>query len=114
CPVIQKLREQISAHISVDTSKASVAGAALDAGAVIINDVTGGRADPEMLKLAAEKRAALIIMHMQGTPATIQDPPHYSDVVAEVADFFRQQYARAIESGIDSMAVAFDPGIGFG
>ncbi len=67
-----------------------------------------------MMTLAAEKKAAFIIMHMQGTPQTMQVDPHYDDVVGEVADFFRQQYARALECGIDPMAIAFDPGIGFG
>jgi dihydropteroate synthase len=113
-PVIGKLRERITAFVSIDTTKAVVARQALEAGASIINDVTGGRADPEMMKLAAEKSAAFIIMHMQGTPRTMQANPHYDDVVTEVADFFRQQYARALECGIDSMAIAFDPGIGFG
>ena len=113
-PVIVKLRERTSAFISIDTTKAVVARAALEAGASIINDVSGGRADPEMMKLAAEKKAAIIIMHMQGTPQTMQTDPHYADVVTEVADFFRQQYASALECGIDSMAIAFDPGIGFG
>jgi dihydropteroate synthase len=113
-PVIVKLREKVSAFISIDTTKAAVALRALEAGASIINDVTGGRVDPEMMMLAAEKKAAFIIMHMQGTPQTMQTNPHYDDVVTEVADFFRQQYARALECGIDSMAIAFDPGIGFG
>ena len=113
-PVIAKLREKIPAFISIDTTKAAVALGALEAGASIINDVSGGRADPEMMKLAAEKKAALIVMHMQGTPQTMQTNPHYDDVVSEVTDFFRQQYARALECGIDSMAIAFDPGIGFG
>lgn len=114
-PVIAKLRERIAeAFISIDTTKAVVARAALDAGASIINDVSGGRADPQMMKLAAEKKSAFIIMHMQGTPQTMQANPHYADVVAEVTDFFRQQYASALECGIDSMAIAFDPGIGFG
>jgi len=113
-PVIAKLREKASALISIDTTKAAVARGALEAGASIINDVTGGRGDPEMMKLAAEKKAAFIIMHMQGTPRTMQTNPHYDDVVGDVADFFRQQYACALECGIDSMAIAFDPGIGFG
>lgn len=113
-PVIAKLRERIPAFISIDTTKAVVARAALEAGASIINDVTGGRADPQMMKLAAEKKAAMILMHMQGTPRTMQTDPHYADVVAEVADFFRQQYVSALECGIDCMAIAFDPGIGFG
>ena len=67
-----------------------------------------------MMKLAAKEKAALVIMHMQGTPRTMQSDPRYDDVVSEVADFFRQQYACALECGIDSMAIAFDPGIGFG
>jgi dihydropteroate synthase len=113
-PVIAQLRAKASALISIDTTKAIVARGALEAGASIINDVSGGRADSEMMKLAAEKKAALIIMHMQGTPQTMQKNPHYDDVVREVADFFRQQYARALECGIDSMAIAFDPGVGFG
>jgi dihydropteroate synthase len=113
-PAIVKLRESVSAFISIDTTKAAVARGALEAGASIINDISGGRADPQMMKLAAEKKAAFIIMHMQGTPQTMQADPHYDDVVAEVADFFRQQYGRALECGIDSMAIAFDPGIGFG
>jgi dihydropteroate synthase len=113
-PVIAKLREKVPAFISIDTTKAAVAREALAAGACIINDVSGGRADPGMMTLAAEKKAAFIIMHMQGAPQTMQSNPHYDDVVGEVADFFRQEYARALECGIDSMAIAFDPGIGFG
>ena len=113
-PVIAQLREKLSAFISIDTSKADVARAALEAGASIINDVTGGRGDPKMMPLAAESGAAFIIMHMQGRPRTMQAAPHYDDVVSEVTNFFRQQYARALQCGIDSMAIAFDPGIGFG
>lgn len=113
-PVITSLKETISSVISIDTSKADVARAALAAGASVINDVTGGRGDPKMLPLAAASGAGLIIMHMQGTPRTMQAAPHYDDVVGEVANFFRQQYASALQCGIDSMAIAFDPGIGFG
>jgi dihydropteroate synthase len=113
-PVISELRKQTTALISVDTMKADVARAALDAGASIINDVSGGRADDAMLPLAAERGAAIILMHMQGTPQTMQLAPHYDNVVAEVAIFFRQQYSRAVACGIDPMAIAFDPGIGFG
>jgi dihydropteroate synthase len=113
-PVIARLRDTVSAFISIDTSKAVVAREALRAGASIVNDVTGGRADPEMMPLGAESEAAFIVMHMQGKPRTMQAAPHYENVVGEVADFFRQQYARALECGIDSMAIAFDPGIGFG
>jgi dihydropteroate synthase len=113
-PVIAKLRETVPAFISIDTSKEVVARGALEAGASIINDVTGGRGDPKMMALAAEHGAAFIIMHMQGTPRSMQTVPHYDDVVSDVTNFFRQQYARALECGIDSMAIAFDPGIGFG
>lgn len=114
-PVIEKLRAaEMSAWLSIDTSKATVARQALDAGAQIINDITGGTGDPAMMPLAAERGAGFIIMHMQGTPRTMQSAPHYDDVVAEVREFFRQQYARALDCGIDSMAIAFDPGIGFG
>jgi dihydropteroate synthase len=113
-PVISKLRAATTAMISIDTSKAIVARAALEAGAVVLNDVTGGHGDPAMMPLAAEQKAAIILMHMQGTPRTMQLAPHYDDVVAEVADFFRQEYERALSCGIDAMAIAFDPGIGFG
>ena len=100
--------------ISIDTTKFEVANAALDLGALIVNDVTGGRGDARMMQLIAQKNAAFIIMHMQGEPKTMQTAPSYVDVVADVADFFRQQYDRAIECGVDPMAIAFDPGIGFG
>jgi dihydropteroate synthase len=113
-PVVRQLAKSVLVHLSIDTSKAAVARAAIEAGAVIINDVTGGRGDPAMFALAAEKEAALIIMHMQGTPQTMQLEPTYNDVVTEVADFFRQQYELAVRSGIDPMCIAFDPGIGFG
>jgi dihydropteroate synthase len=113
-PVIKKLRGKIDIVISIDTSKAQVARAAIGAGASIVNDVTGGRGDKEMMPLVAETKAAFIIMHMQGNPRTMQADPRYVDVVSEVADFFRQQYARALDCGIDPMAIAFDPGIGFG
>ena len=113
-PVIERLRVKIDVPVSIDTSKAEVARAAIHAGASVVNDVTGGRGDEGMLPLIAETKSAFIIMHMQGTPRTMQTRPQYEDVVSEVADFFRQQYARAIGCDIDPMAIAFDPGIGFG
>jgi dihydropteroate synthase len=112
--VIEKLRDKIDILISIDTSKSEVASAALDAGASIVNDVTAGRGDERMLPLAANRKAAVVLMHMQGEPRTMQKNPQYGDVVREVADFFRQQYTRALECGVDPMAIAFDPGIGFG
>ena len=113
-PVIEKLHAKIDIPISIDTSKSEVAIAALDSGASIVNDVTAGRGDKRMLSLAAKRKAAIVLMHMQGEPRTMQKNPRYEDVVTEVADFFRQQYARALECGVDPMAIAFDPGIGFG
>jgi dihydropteroate synthase len=113
-PVIEQLRGAVPVFISIDTSKAAVARGALDAGATIINDVTAGRANPEMLALAADRKAGIVLMHMQGTPRTMQAAPRYDDVVREVAYFFRQQYERALECGVDALAIAFDPGIGFG
>jgi len=112
--VIENLRAKIDVPISIDTSKAEVARAAIEVGALIVNDVTGGREDERMLPLVAETKSALIIMHMQGTPRTMQVRPRYRDVVEEISEFFRQQYARAIGLNIDPMAIAFDPGIGFG
>src|SRR5947207_10709758 len=120
-PVIEKLRANINpaspnavTFISIDTSRSEVASAALDAGASIINDVTAGRGNEKMLSLATKRKAAIVLMHMQGEPRTMQKNPHYQDVVTEVADFFRQQYSRALECGVDPMTIAFDPGIGFG
>jgi dihydropteroate synthase len=113
-PVIENLCRKLDVPISIDTSKAEVARAAIQAGASIVNDVTGGQGDDEMLPLVAETRSALIIMHMQGTPRTMQIQPSYGNVVAEISEFFRQQFARAIGLNIDPMAIAFDPGIGFG
>jgi dihydropteroate synthase len=112
--VIEKLRAKIDVPLSIDTSKAEVARAAIGAGASIVNDITGGRGDERMLPLIAQTKSALIIMHMQGIPKTMQIQPQYTDVVEEIFDFFRQQYARAIGLNIDPMAIAFDPGIGFG
>jgi dihydropteroate synthase len=113
-PVIESLRSKSDIFISIDTSKSEVARVALEAGASMVNDVTGGRGDPEMMALVAKRNAGFVIMHMQGEPRTMQVGPHYDDVVSEVADFFRQQYARALDCGIDPMTIAFDPGIGFG
>jgi dihydropteroate synthase len=113
-PVIRNLRPKVDVPISIDTSKAEVARAAIEAGASIVNDITGGRGDDQMLPLVAETKSAFIIMHMQGNPRTMQLQPHYEDVVTEIFEFFRQQYACALGLNIDPMAIAFDPGIGFG
>lgn len=113
-PVIEQLARKIDIFISIDTSKAEVAEAALKAGASIVNDVTGGRGDARMISLVARHKCGFIIMHMQGEPRTMQNAPRYENVIVEIRDFFRQQFARALECGVDAMTVAFDPGIGFG
>lgn len=113
-PIIEALRRESQVLLSIDTSKAAVARRALDAGADIINDVTGLRGDPEMPALAASTGAGVVIMHMQGDPRTMQLAPTYDDVVHEVGEFFRQSLARSLASGIDPMRIALDPGIGFG
>ena len=113
-PIIRALRRESEVMISIDTSKASVARAALEAGADIINDVTGLRGDPEMPLLAASSQAGVVIMHMQGEPRTMQLAPRYDDVVREVGEFFRQALDRAVGCDIDPMRIALDPGIGFG
>ena len=113
-PVIRALRRESEVMISIDTSKDSVARAALEAGADIINDVTGLRGDPEMPQLAASSQAGVVIMHMQGEPRTMQVAPRYDDVVREVGEFFRQALDRAVRYGINPMCIALDPGIGFG
>ena len=113
-PVICGLAGQIPAIISVDTSRASVAQAALDAGAHLVNDVFAGRDDPDLLALVAARQASIILMHMLGRPATMQDSPSYADVVAEVLHFLEDRVAAAQAVGIDRSRILIDPGIGFG
>src|SRR5256886_3094956 len=95
-PIIEELAAETL--LSIDTSKAEVAAAALDAGAKIVNDVTGGRGDEAMWPLLAKRNAAFIIMHMQGTPRTMQRAPFYRDVVAEVADFRSEEHTSELQS----------------
>lgn len=113
-PVIEKLVASTKAAISIDTSKAAVARAALQAGAEIINDVTALQGDPDMTTVAAETGAGVILMHMRGTPRTMQQDPAYENVVTEVADFLRERMAAAIAAGLSKDHIAIDPGIGFG
>lgn len=115
-PVIRALRAQLPDDIwlSIDTRSSEVARAALEHGASIINDVSAGRDDPGMLPLAAQSRAAIVLMHMQGTPRTMQDAPHYDDVVAEVSAFLQQRIDAALQAGVPRDHIAIDPGIGFG
>jgi len=112
-PVIEKLRAETEVLISIDTQKAKVARAAVSAGADIINDVSA-LADPGMAELAAETGAGLVLMHMQGTPGTMQAEPHYDDVVVEVKAFLAERIAFAEAHGVARGQIAVDPGIGFG
>ncbi len=112
-PVIAALRKQTDAPISIDTAHPDVAAAALDAGASIINDVTA-LANPQMTALAAARQVPVVLMHAQGTPATMQHNPHYTDVVAEVKDVLLARAASAQQAGIPKERIFLDPGIGFG
>ncbi|MGA0844955.1 MAG: dihydropteroate synthase [Luteolibacter sp.] len=113
-PVIRALRDEWSGIISIDTSKAVVALAALNAGADVINDISGLRADPGMLSLCSAAACGVVVMHMQGTPATMQQNPRYLDVVDEVSNFFHDRMHVLTDAGLAPEAICFDPGIGFG
>jgi dihydropteroate synthase len=113
-PVVAALRAEWAGLISIDTSKAAVARAALDAGADIVNDVSGLLADPEMAAACAETGCGVVVMHRQGDPQTMQLAPHYADVVAEVREFFAERLATLTAAGLDPETLCFDPGIGFG
>jgi len=113
-PVIRRLAQAIRVPISVDTSKAEVAARALEAGASIVNDVTALRGDPEMVSVIARAKAAVILMHMRGTPRTMQQAPRYREVVGEVLAFLRQAASGALAAGIDRSRILIDPGLGFG
>jgi dihydropteroate synthase len=114
-PVIEALSQSgCTAQISIDTSKAEVADAALAAGATLVNDVTALRGDPELAGVAAARGADVCLMHMRGEPRTMQRDPHYGDVVAEVGEFLAGRIAAAIAAGIARERILVDPGIGFG
>jgi len=111
-PVVRALAEG-PVPVSIDTTKASVASAALEAGAAMVNDVSGGTADAALLPVVAAAGAAYVVMHMRGTPRTMQEAAHYSDVVREVGDELRARIEGALQAGIDARALLADPGIGF-
>jgi dihydropteroate synthase len=113
-PVIEQLAGKIAVPISIDTSKANVASAAIAAGAEIINDVTGLEGDPEMAKVAAQSGVGVCVMHMRGTPQTMQDDPQYENVVSDIDAYLRQRLQWCIGQGIQSDRICLDPGIGFG
>jgi dihydropteroate synthase len=113
-PVIERLVAELpSVPISIDTRRAEVAEAALDAGAAIVNDVAAA-ADPRMFEVVRARDAAIVLMHMRGEPKTMQRAPSYEDVVGEVREFLRARVEAATAAGIDPERIAIDPGIGFG
>ncbi len=102
------------AVVSIDTTSADVAAAAIEWGATIINDVSAGRDDPEILSLAADSSAAIVLMHMLGSPRTMQLDPQYDDVLGEVKAFLAERIEAAVSAGVDPSRIVIDPGIGFG
>jgi len=113
-PVIERLAKELSeTPISIDTRKPDVAAAALEAGATIVNDVSGGL-DPEMFDVVRDARAGMVLMHMLGDPKTMQQEPRYDDVVAEVREYLNQRLEAAAFAGIEPERLCIDPGIGFG
>ncbi len=115
-PVITAIRQQLKSDIliSIDTTSSEVAKAALAAGANIINDVSAGQDDEAILALAAQTDVPIILMHSKGTPKTMQDNPHYEDVIGEVIDALKKRIDVALKAGIRKENIAIDPGIGFG
>lgn len=113
-PVIEKLRGRIRIPISVDTSKADVAEAAAGAGAEILNDVTGLRNDPRIAEVGRRRKLGLILMHMRGTPLTMQKAPFARDVIRDVTSGLRRSVALALKAGVAKSQIVVDPGIGFG
>ena len=113
-PIIKELRKQQQVPISIDTTKAAVAQAALAAGADIINDVSALQHDPEMLNLVKNTNVPVIIMHMQGTPGNMQENPQYDDVVVDIVDFFKEKLRWLEAETVDLRRITLDPGIGFG
>lgn len=112
-PVIAAIRQQSQVPISIDTMKSEIAREALLAGADVVNDVTAGTHDPDMFSVVAQQQAPIVLMHMRGTPATMQQLTQYEDVVAEVKAYLRDRAETAIAAGIDARKIILDPGIGF-
>ncbi len=114
CPVVRELAGRANVPISVDTSKAAVAREALACGAVMVNDISGLSFDPDMAQTAAAAGAYLSVMHIRGTPGTMQDDPRYEDLLEEICSFLSDAVARALEAGVKKEKIIIDPGIGFG
>lgn len=112
--MIRGLRRSVSIPLSIDTYKAPVARAALDEGADVVNDISALRFDPEMVSLVAEKGALVVLMHMQGTPRTMQQRPYYQNLLREVKAFLLERIRYAVERGVKPDRIIVDPGIGFG
>jgi len=113
-PILEALSKACGLPLSIDTRKGAVARAALAAGACIVNDVSGGRFDPALLEIVAEHGAWLVLGHLRGTPATMQDAPHFDDVLGEVSGELAASVARAEAAGVAPAQIVVDPGIGFG
>ena len=113
-PVVTAVAKAVTVPISIDTSKAAVARRALDAGAILVNDVTALRGDPAMVDVVARTGAGIVLMHMNGMPRTMQQAPYYDDVVGEISDFFEERIRFAMAHGIVRRQIILDPGIGFG
>ena len=113
-PVLQRLHAAVAIPLSVDTSKAAVAAAAMDAGAEIINDISALTSDPAMVEVAFAAGAGVCAMHMQGTPQTMQDAPQYANVVDDVLGYLRDRRDALVNAGIELSRICLDPGIGFG
>jgi len=113
-PVVEGIRKESDVCISVDTYKAEVAEAALAAGADMVNDVSALRFDGRMAEVIARWQAPVVLMHMRGEPRTMQQNPHYEDVISEIAEFLRERIAAAVAAGIPRERIIIDPGIGFG
>lgn len=113
-PVVSQLAKSTSLPISIDTCKGQVASAALDAGATMINDISGLRYDPELAQLAAKSQVPLVLMHMQGSPRTMQLEPNYGSLLSEIIGFLEERIQFACEAGMSRDQIIVDPGIGFG
>ena len=113
-PVIRELAGEVDVPISIDTYKSEVAQEAIDAGASIINDISGLRFDDRMAGLAAETGVALVVMHIKGTPRDMQVDPHYDELLKEIGDYLSRSIEIAVEAGVKKENVIIDPGIGFG
>ena len=113
-PILEKIQDKVKIPISIDTTKAGVAEAAIDLGAEIINDVSGLETDPAMVEIARARQVGVCAMHMQGTPQSMQDNPSYTNVVAEIVDTLKKRDEWLLEQGIAPERICLDPGIGFG